>query len=81
MIGETSSSHKFNMAAVVSMVSRCGLIIEACPIETNLIRLSYHCRAKPLASYSHFQSQLYISNKIECFSYKGGCMAYAYQGI
>ena len=39
-------------------------------IETNQIRVSYHC----ISISFHFGSslkQLYISNKTECFSYKG----------
>ena len=47
------------------------------------LTIKVHCRSQPneskLALYKplfHFYShlkQLYISNKMECFSYKGGC--------
>ena len=56
------------MAATVGIISRCGLRNEMC------------CRNQPnkskLALYKslvHFYSQLYMSNKTEHFSYKGGC--------
>ena len=41
-------------------------------IETNLIRVSYHC----ISHYFHYNGhlkQLYISNTTKHFSYKGGC--------
>ena len=41
-------------------------------IETNLIRVSYHC----ISCYFCFNisfKQLYTSSETECFSYKGGC--------
>ena len=59
------------MTAVAGIVSRRGFIIK-CIIETNLERLSWHC----LNHYFQFNSplkQLYINNKMEYFSYKGGC--------
>ena len=47
----------------------CGLEVKYV-LETNLTRVSYYC-----ISYSfHFNThltQLYISNKMECFNYKG----------
>ena len=56
------------MAAIVSIISRCGLRNEVC------------CRNQPnkgkLALYKpllHFYSQLYMSNKTEHFSHKDGC--------
>ena len=41
-------------------------------VETNLIRVSYCC----ISHYFHFNipfKQLYTSNKVECYSYIGGC--------
>ena len=41
-------------------------------IETNLISITYCC----ISCYFHFNipfKQLYTSNKIERFSFKGGC--------
>ena len=41
-------------------------------VETNLIRVSYYC----ISHFIHFNSslkKLYISNKTERFSCKGGC--------
>ena len=43
-----------------------------CIVETNLITVSFHC----ISCSFHFNSylkQLYISNKMEHFSYKSGC--------
>ena len=49
-------------------VSLVGVVLELkCVIETNPIRVSYHC-----ISYNSFLKQLYISNKTEHFSYKSG---------
>ena len=56
------------MAAVVVIGRGRGVRIEAChrnqPCKT---KLSLY---KPLLSLTQ---QLYISNKTECFSYRGGC--------
>ena len=49
------------MAPVVSISSRCGLVIE--PSKTQLSHYFYR--------KGHIK-QLYITNKMECFSYKGG---------
>ena len=58
----------FCIAAVIGIVSRHGLTIEAhCRNQHNKSRLALF---KPLL---HFYSQLYISKKMEYFSYKGGC--------
>ena len=59
------------MAAIVGVVSRCGLRIEAhCRNQPNKSKLVLY---KPLLRlYSHLK-QLYISNKMKRFSYKGGC--------
>ena len=61
------------MVAIVDIVSRHGLLIKAChrnqPNKGNykleLYKLLLHCNI--------YLKQLYISNKMECFSYKGGC--------
>ena len=59
------------MAAVVDIVSRHGLAIEAC--HRNQPNMSKLAMYKPsLHLHSHLK-QLYISNKTERFSYKGGC--------
>ena len=56
-----------------SMLSVMGMALELKRIvETYLIRVSYCC----VSYYLHFNTpfkQLYTSNKMECFSYKGGC--------
>ena len=59
------------MAAIVSIVSRRGLRIEARHRnQPNKSKLSLY---KPLLClYSHLK-QPYISNKTKHFSYKGGC--------
>ena len=59
------------MAAIVDIVSRRDLRIEAHHRnQPNKSKLVLH---KPLLRiYSHLK-QPYISNKMECFSYKGGC--------
>ena len=44
-------------------------------VDTNLIIVSYRC----ISCYFRFNipfKQLYVSSKIECFSYKGGCGVY-----
>ena len=59
------------MAAIVGIVSRRGLRIEA--HRTNQPNKSKLALYKPLLHlYSHLK-QPYISNKMKCFSYKGGC--------
>ena len=59
------------MAAIVDVVSRCGLVIEACHRKqsNNSKRTLY----KPLLHFYNHLKQLYISNKTWHFSYKGGC--------
>ena len=59
------------MAAIVSIVSRRGLRIEArCRNQPNKRKLALY---KPLLRlYSHLK-QPYISNQTKRFSYKGGC--------
>ena len=59
------------MAAIVGIISRCGLRIEACHRnQPNKSKLALY---KPLLClYSHLK-QPPIGNKTKCFSYKGGC--------
>ena len=59
------------MRAIVSIVSRHGLTIEARHSkQRNKNKLALY---KPLLClYSHLK-QPYISNMTKCFSYKGGC--------
>ena len=59
------------MAAIVSIISRRGLRIEACHRnQPNKSKLALY---NPLLHlYSHLK-QLYTSNKTKRFSYKGGC--------
>ena len=59
------------MAAIASIVSRRGLTIEAC--HTNQSRYSKLALYKPLIYFYSHLKQLYLSNKVECLSYKGGC--------
>ena len=59
------------MAAIVGIDSRRGLRIEAhCRNQSNKSKLALY---KPLLHFYSHLKQLYISNKTECFSYKGGC--------
>ena len=58
------------MAAIVDIVSRCGLRIGA--HRRNQPNKSTLALYKPLLRlYSHLKLP-YISNKMKCFSYKGG---------
>ena len=58
-------------AVIVGIISRCALTIEACRRNhTNKSKLVL-CKLW-IHLYSHLK-QLRISNKMECFSYKGGC--------
>ena len=59
------------MAAIVGIVSWRGLRIEACHRnQPNKSKLALY---KPLLYFCSDLKQLYISNKMERFSYKGGC--------
>ena len=59
------------MAAVVDIISRHSLAIEACHRnQPNKSKLAMY--KSSLHLHSHLK-QLYISNKMERFSYKGGC--------
>ena len=42
-----------------------------CVIEPNLIRAKYHCISRSF-HFNSYVKQLYVSNKMEQFSYKGG---------
>ena len=60
------------MAAVVSIISRCGLRIEVHhrnqPTKTKLAALY-----KLLFQFKSPLKELYVSNKMEHFGYKGRC--------
>ena len=59
------------MAAIVSITSRQGLRIEAhCRNQPNKNKVALY---KPLLHFYSHLKQLYTSNKMEHFSYKGGC--------
>ena len=55
---------------IVSIISRHGLCFDVhCEIQPNKHKLVLY---RPIHFNSNFQ-QLYISSKMECFGYKGGC--------
>ena len=57
------------MAAVVSIISSRGLSIDACcGNQPNKHKIALY---KLSIYFNSSLKQLYISNKIECFSYKG----------
>ena len=59
------------MAAIVGIISRHGLNIEAHHRkQPNISKLSLY---KPLLHFYNHLKQLYLSNKIKHFSYKGVC--------
>ena len=59
------------MAAIVGIVRRCGLRNEVgCRNQPNKSKLALY---KPLFHFYSHLKQLYMSNKTEHFSYKGGC--------
>ena len=60
------------MAAIVGIVSRRGLRIEAC--RRNQPNKSKPALYKPLICLHSHLTQLPISNKTKRFSYKGGCV-------
>ena len=64
--------YSFCMAAIVGIVSRCGLRIEA--RRRNQPNKSKLALYKPLLHFYSHLKQLYMSNKTERFSYKGGCV-------
>ena len=58
-------------AAIVGIDSRRGLRIEVhCRNQPNKSKVALY---KPLLHFYSHVKQLYISNKTERFSYKGGC--------
>ena len=58
------------VAAVVGIISRCGLSIDMHHgNQPNKSKLELY---KPSIHFSSHLKRLYISNKMECFSYKGG---------
>ena len=59
------------MKAVVSIISRCGHSIEV-HCKNQSIRLSYIALYKHFFHFDSRLKQLYICNKMEHFSYKGG---------
>ena len=62
--------YSFYVPAVVSIVSRHGLSIDAChENQPNKHKLALY---KLLIHFNSNLKQLYISSKMECFSYKGG---------
>ena len=67
------------MAAIVGIISKHGLRIEACRRnQSNKSKLALY---KPLLClYSHLK-QPYISNKMKRFSYKGGCGVHGHTRI
>ena len=71
---DMNNPYSFDMAAVISIISRCGLRNEAHhrsqPIKSKLVLF------KPLLQLQGSLEQLYISNKMEHLSYEGGviCM-------
>ena len=61
------------MAAIVGIVNRCCLTIETrctCRSQPNKSKLALY---KPLLNFYSHLKQLYINNKTERFSHKGGC--------
>ena len=72
--------YNFYMAAIIGILgSRRGLTIEACcSNQPNKSKLALY--KSLLHSYSHLK-QLYMSNKTEHFSYKGGCGVCGRMGI
>ena len=58
------------MVAIVGIISRCNLRNEVrCRNQPNKSKLALY---KPLLHFYSHLKQLYISNKMEQFSYKGG---------
>ena len=58
------------MAALLHIISRCGLNSDACHINQPTV-----CNSSKLALYKALK-QLYICTKMEHFRYKGGCGMY-----
>ena len=67
------------MTAIVGIVSSPDLTIEASHRnQPNKSKLALY---KPLLHFYNHLKQLYISNKMECFSYKGGCSIHGHVHI
>ena len=72
MIGKTSSIAFIFMAAVV-IIRVVGVVLELkFVVEINLVRLSY-CFTNHCFQFYSSLKLLYISNKMDRFSYRGGC--------
>ena len=78
MIAMKSSSYDwfnrlygFYIVAIVGIVSKCGLTIEVC--HRNQPNKSRLAPCKPWIHFTSHLKLLYITNKMECFNYKGGC--------
>ena len=63
--------YSFYMVAIFSILSRHDFEIKVC--HRNQLNKSKLALYKPLLHFYSHLIQLYISNKMECFSYKGGC--------
>ena len=59
------------MAAVIGIVNGHGLSIEA--RHRNKPNISKLVLYKPLNCFNTCLKQMYISNNMKCFSFKGGC--------
>ena len=66
--------YNYYMVTIVSIVWGVALELKLV-VETNLIRVSYHCISHSFHFKSHLK-QLYLSNKTEHLSYKIGCGVY-----
>ena len=63
--------YSFYVIALVGIVSRRGLSIDTwCENQANKHKLALY---KSSIHFNTSLKQLYISNKMECFSYKGRC--------
>ena len=65
MNSQTSST------AVVVIGSGCSIRVEV-HRRINLVRLSF-CFTSHFFQFYHCLTHFYISNKMECFCYRGGC--------
>ena len=60
------------MADIVGIIRRHGLTIKKCH-SNQLTKLAL---CEPLIHFNNHLKQLYINNKMECFSYKGWCVVH-----
>ena len=65
--------YSFYMAAVIVIISRHGLNIDACHRNQPTDNKSKLVLYKPGIRFNSHLKQLYVSNKVECLSYQGGC--------